>query len=88
MGKIKEEKVLDADMREFYQQVAEAMAQGEKQIERVQPEGQPLEEWGSRPVVISREDVAQAVAEWDKAVPEAAGLLMARTAEESEEAKL
>jgi hypothetical protein len=48
--------------------------------------GEPLEPWGDEPVPISREDVIQAIREWDERVPEAAGLLLARKATAAEEA--
>ena len=51
--------------------------QSQKQVDRVQPPGRPLERWGDREVEITPEDVAQAILEFNERVPEAAGLLQA-----------
>jgi hypothetical protein len=52
--------------------------------ETVRPRGRPLAPWGRAPVPITSEDVAAAMRTWDMAVPEAAGLLMARKARAGE----
>jgi len=49
----------------------------QKQADRVQPPGQPLERWGDKEVEITPEDVALAIIEFNERVPEAAGLLQA-----------
>ena len=47
----------------------------QKQVDRAQPPGQPLERWGDKEVEITPEDVARAIREFNERVPEAAGLL-------------
>lgn len=47
----------------------------QKQVDRVQPVGRPLERWGDKEVEITPEDVARAILEFNERVPEAAGLL-------------
>jgi len=61
--------VVDGDVVSLV--VAESKAQ--KQVDRVP--GEPLERWGDRQVVITPEDVARAIREFNERVPEAAGLL-------------
>jgi len=63
--------VVDGDVVSLV--VAESKAQ--KQVDRVHPPGEPLERWGDRQVVITPEDVARAIREFNERVPEAAGLL-------------
>ncbi len=48
-----------------------------KQADKVQPRGRPLPEWTRDTVPFTPEDVIAAIQQWDKDVPDAAGLLMA-----------
>jgi hypothetical protein len=61
-------------------QVPESVKQ---QAAKVTPTGAPLPVWDSPTVDITPEDVAAALAEWDARVPDAAGLLLAKKAEDS-----
>ena len=54
---------------------ARATEESQKQAPRATPPGRPLERWGDREVIITPEDVAQAILEFNERVPEAAGLL-------------
>lgn len=57
-----------------------------EQSDKIQPRGQPLEPWGKEPVLITPEDVARSIRDWDRHMPDGAkGLLTARTLTPDEE---
>ena len=54
--------------------------------DKVEPLGKPLADWPDRDVLITPEDVARAIRNWDRRMPpEAQGLLVARTATPEEQ---
>jgi hypothetical protein len=64
--------------------IPEQVTFGEKQ-----EAGEPPEPWGDKAVPISKDDVARAIAKWDRRMPpEAEGLLQAREPTEEEEDEL